>query len=84
MSVLMKNPRNKVLPFPAPPQEPSPILVQIGGDRFAIHFQVEDLPPAAPLLLPTLRPKMQLLRSISSIGPALPRRRSQEGVGKKE
>ena len=54
MSVLMKNNRNneKVLSFPKPRGEPegSTIIVQIGTDRFAIHWQIEDLPRAVPLL----------------------------------
>jgi hypothetical protein len=52
MTVLMKNSQKKVLPFPEPPEElaNSPIVVQIGNQRFAIHYEIEDLPPAAPLL----------------------------------
>ena len=48
----MKNSRKNVLPFPKALEEPaaSPIVVQIGNERFAIHYQIEDLPPAAPLL----------------------------------
>jgi hypothetical protein len=53
MSVLMKNPQKKLLAFPTPPEEPgaSTFVVQIGYHRFAIHFhwEIEDLPPAAPL-----------------------------------
>jgi hypothetical protein len=50
MSVVMTNRKNNVLPFPEPPEEPgtSTIICQIGSDRFAIHMQVEDLPPAPP------------------------------------
>jgi hypothetical protein len=53
MSVVMKNIQKKVLPFPAPSKEPAPstIVVQIGNDRFAIHWEIEDLPPVAPLVL---------------------------------
>jgi hypothetical protein len=49
MSVLMNN--NKVLPFPKPPREPEPskIVVQIGNERFAIHYQMEELPPVPPV-----------------------------------
>jgi hypothetical protein len=49
----MKNSQKKVLRFPAPPEEPAnaPIVVQIGNERFAIHYEIEDLPPAVPLLL---------------------------------
>jgi len=52
MSVLMKNSHKSVLPFPAAPEEPaaSTIVVQIGNDRFAIHWEIEELPPAAPLV----------------------------------
>jgi len=48
----MKNRQKKVLQFPTPHQEPgaSTIVIQIGGERFAIHWEIEDLPPAAPLL----------------------------------
>ena len=44
----MKNRTNNVLPFPKPLQEvgTSTIVVQIGSERFAIHFEIEDLPPA--------------------------------------
>jgi hypothetical protein len=30
--------------------ETSTIVVQIGSERFAIHWDIEELPPAAPLL----------------------------------
>jgi hypothetical protein len=53
MSVLMKNSHKKVLPFPTSPEElgTSTIVVQIGNDRFAIHWEIEELPPAAPLVV---------------------------------
>ena len=46
----MTNRKNNVLPFPKPPEETgiSTIICQIGSERFAIHMQVEDLPPAPP------------------------------------
>jgi hypothetical protein len=49
MTGVMKNHKNNVLPFPRPPEEPgtSTIIAQIGSERFAIHVQIEDLPPAA-------------------------------------
>jgi hypothetical protein len=52
ISVVMKNSRKNILPFPTPPEEPaaSTIVVQIGNERFAIHWEIEDLPPAAPLI----------------------------------
>ena len=50
MTVVMKNRKNNVFPFPKPPREPgtSTIICQIGSERFAIHMRVEDLPPAPP------------------------------------
>jgi hypothetical protein len=53
MSVVMKNRPKKVLPFPTPPEEPlaSTIIVQIGNDRFAIHWEIEELPPTLPLVV---------------------------------
>jgi hypothetical protein len=50
MTGVMKNRKNKVLPFPKPPEEPetSTIIYQIGSERFALHMQFEDLPPAPP------------------------------------
>lgn len=50
MSVSMS--QKKVLRFPKPPQEPEPstLVVQIGQDRFAIHWEIEGLPPVAPLI----------------------------------
>jgi hypothetical protein len=46
----MKNRKNNMLPFPKPLEEAgiSTIICQIGSERFAIHMQVEDLPPAPP------------------------------------
>jgi hypothetical protein len=53
MSVVMKNRKDNVLPFPKPPEGPggSMIMCQIGRERFAIHMQVEDLPPAPPVVV---------------------------------
>jgi hypothetical protein len=49
---LMKNSPKNVLPFPIPPKEPgaSTIVIQIGDERFAIHWEIEELPPVPPLL----------------------------------
>lgn len=49
--MVMKN-SQKILQFPKPLEEPAaqPIICQIGAERFAIHYRIEDLPPAAPLL----------------------------------
>ena len=57
MTVRMTNQTKKVLLFPKPPAkaERSRIVVQIGSERFAIHYEVEDLPPVPPLL-PWKRP----------------------------
>lgn len=61
----MKN-SQKILPFPKPPKEPGaqPIICQIGGERFAIHYEIEDLPPAAPLLQWTQRAKTVLSKTV--------------------
>ena len=42
-----------VLAFPAPTknQEKSVIIGQIGRQRFAIHYEIKDLPPATPPLI---------------------------------
>ena len=57
----MTNRKNNVLPFPQPPEEEpgfSTITCRIGSERFALHIQVEDLPPlAVPLLMPKRRAK---------------------------
>jgi hypothetical protein len=47
----MKKTKNKILPFP-PSKQPTgqSIICQIGSERFAIHIEVEDLPPAASLI----------------------------------
>ena len=49
----MKNRPKNVLPFPTPPAEPldATIIVQVGKDRFAIHWEIEELPPASPLVV---------------------------------
>jgi len=46
----MEKRKNNVLPFLEPAEEPgtSTIIAHIGSERFAIHIQTEDLPPAAP------------------------------------
>ena len=36
------------------------IICQIGDERFAIHFEIEDLPPASPLLPWKLGSKMAM------------------------
>ena len=65
MPVLMKNHPKKVLLFPTPPEEPlaSTIVVQIGSERFAIHWEIEELPRAAPLLLWKRSAKKATVRS---------------------
>jgi hypothetical protein len=39
----MKNNQNKVLPLPEPLEEyrPSPIVLQIGSERFDIHYEID-------------------------------------------
>jgi hypothetical protein len=53
MSLVMKNRQKKLLSFPKPPQEPAPstIVVQIGDERFAIHWEIDELPLIEPLVL---------------------------------
>jgi hypothetical protein len=47
----MKKTKNKILPFPSSKQAAGQsIICQIGRERFAIHIEVEDLPPAASLI----------------------------------
>jgi hypothetical protein len=54
----MKQTKDNVLPFP-PLKEPvgQSIICQIGRERFAIHFEVEDLPPPAPVIPLKPRPR---------------------------
>jgi hypothetical protein len=49
---MRKKSEPKVLPFP-PPKQPAPtsLVCQIGSERFAIHWVIEDLPPVAPLIV---------------------------------
>ena len=63
MSIPMKNREKKVLSFPKPPAEPetSTLIIQIGRERFAIHLEIEDLPPAAPLVMLQRRSKKATL-----------------------
>jgi hypothetical protein len=51
MTVLMKN-SQKVLPFPRRLEVfgKQTIICEIGDERFAIHYEIEDLPPAAPVV----------------------------------
>ena len=51
--VVMKNRQKKVLHFPKPAEQPEDprIVVQIGRDRFAIHWEIEELPPVPPVTL---------------------------------
>ncbi|MCU1337762.1 MAG: hypothetical protein JWO19_3343 [Bryobacterales bacterium] len=62
----MKNSQKKVLSFPKPPEEPGPqtIVCQIGGERFAIHYEIEDLSPAVPLLEWKRRAKRVLPKTV--------------------
>jgi len=52
MSVVMKTRQKKLLLFPKAAEEPaaSTIVVRIGNERFALHWEMEELPPVAPLL----------------------------------
>jgi hypothetical protein len=47
----MKKTENKILSFPPPKESPSMTIVcQVGSERFAIHMEIEDLPPPAPVI----------------------------------
>jgi hypothetical protein len=49
-----KKSEKKVLLFPGPPEERevTSVTFQVGRDRFAIHWEIEDLPPVVePLIL---------------------------------
>jgi hypothetical protein len=49
-----KKSEKKVLLFPAPPEERvvTSMTMQVGKDRFVIHWEIEDLPPVVePLIL---------------------------------
>jgi hypothetical protein len=68
MTVVMKNRKNNVLPFPKPPDEESgisTIIAQIGRERFAIHMWTEDLPPPEP---PVVMPERRARKAPSEIG----------------
>lgn len=50
----MRKTENKILPFPQPKLQltTQTIVCHIGSERFAIHIEIEDLPPVTtPLLL---------------------------------
>jgi len=50
--IMEKKNEKKILTFPKPLTESAaPIVIfQLGDDRVAIHWELEVLPPAAPLL----------------------------------
>jgi hypothetical protein len=56
----MKKNEKKLLLFPPPKPGPvdNTVIVQIGVSRFAIHFEIEDLPP----LLPPPPPELLVLK----------------------
>jgi hypothetical protein len=62
----MKIRKNNVLPFPELAGQPgmSTIVAQIGSQRFAIHIQTEDLPPAEP---PLVMPQRKATKAPSKI-----------------
>jgi hypothetical protein len=77
----MKN-RQTVLQFPKPPQSPqqpqsSTITFQIGRERYAIHYEIEEL-PTAPLLMPVVaRPPVR--RARFAVVPPRPKRNESLG-----
>src|ERR1700675_3915357 len=50
MNVVMRKRQKKVLPFPKPSEDPAvrTITIQVGRESFAIHWELEELPPAVP------------------------------------
>jgi hypothetical protein len=65
MTGAMNNRKNNLLRFPERPEDESgisTIIVQAGSQRFAIHFQTEDLPPVEP---PLLMPKRKINKAPS-------------------
>ena len=48
----MNQSKKNVLPFPGRPEEPAPstIICQVGNERFALHWEIEELPPVPPLV----------------------------------
>jgi hypothetical protein len=47
----MKKTKNKILRFPPPKESAAQtIICQIGSERFAIHMEIEDLPPPPPVI----------------------------------
>jgi len=67
----MKKSKNKVLPFPKPPEQPEvpTIVVQIGNEHFAIRWEIEELPPAAPLVLRTTCREKRAAMKIVKLSP---------------
>ena len=65
MTVLMKN-SQRVLPFPQPPKVPGAqtIICQIGDERLAIHYEIEDLPATAPPPLWKRGPKKATMKIV--------------------
>ncbi len=75
----MKKRQKKVLLFPKPPEQlqGETMTIQIGNQRFAIHYEIENLPPA-PL------PELVVRRSpaLTRIGSVRPLKR-KEGLDKR-
>ena len=48
----MKDTNKKILQFPKPPDEimGTTAFFQVGSTRFAIHWSIQHLPPAKPML----------------------------------
>jgi hypothetical protein len=57
--MFMNETRKKVLLFPSGSERPSrpEIIAQIGNERFAIRWEIEELPAAAPVLALRKEPK---------------------------
>ena len=61
-----KKNEKKVLFFPAPPEERvvTSMTMQVGRDRFAIHWEIEDLPPVVEPLIPLEAPPRKGKRNL--------------------
>jgi hypothetical protein len=69
--MFMNDTRKKVLLFPSGSERPSrpEIIAQIGNERFAIRWEIEELPAAAPVLALRKEPKSaRKIREVIQIG----------------
>ena len=76
----MKNRQKKVLLFPKLPEQPQDqtMTIQVGNQRFAIHYEIENLPPGPPPELVVRRSPDRPTR-IGLVGPL----KRKEGLDKR-